>query len=101
MLEAAAILDRLDRIATELLELRAELAEQAPAATPNGASVEGDDDFAQHNMASVQAASERWNVPQDTLRCWLRSEQGLAIKSGNVWRVSVPALRRRLARRGE
>jgi hypothetical protein len=59
------------------------------------------DDLAEHNLASVQAASERWNVPGDTLRHWARHEAGRAVKSGNVWRLSVPALRRRLARRGE
>jgi hypothetical protein len=101
VLETAAILRRLDELLRQVSALRDEVAASAPPAAVNGAGSEGADDFAEYNMASVQAASERWNVPQDTLRHWCRHEQGLGVRSGNVWRISVPALRRRLARRGE
>lgn len=91
-----ALLARLDAALSEVAEVRRQVVELMPPAAANGA-----DDFAEHNVVSVQAASERFYVPQDTLRCWARREQGLGVRSGNVWRISVPALRRRLARRGE
>ena len=100
MPEAAALLERIDRCLRELQAIKGEIVALIPPTPVNGAGTEGAD-FAEHNMASVQAASSRWNVPQDTLRHWCRHEQGLGVRSGNVWRVSVPALRRRLAHRGE
>jgi hypothetical protein len=96
-----ALLLKLDEFAAELSRFRAELVALMPPAATNGAGSEGADDFEEHNVVSVQAASERWHVPQDTLRHWARHEAGLGIRTGNVWRISVPALRRRLARRAE
>lgn len=100
-----ALLGKIDALAAlaggitaALAELRAEVVAQLPPAESNGAG-DGAADFAEHNLVSVQAASARWHVPQDTLRHWLRGEAGLGIRAGNVWRVSVPALRRRLDRR--
>lgn len=97
--EAEILLAKIDGFAAELARFRAEIAALIPPTEGNG--LDADSDFAEHNLASVQAASERWHVPQDTLRHWCRHEQGLGIRSGNVWRISAPALRRRLARRGE
>jgi hypothetical protein len=56
----------------ELAELRAEVAASPPAPAVEGNGFNASHDFAEHNLASVQAASERWNVPQDTLHCWCR-----------------------------
>ena len=95
-----ALLARLDAALNEVAEVRRQVVELMPPAAANGAGTDADD-FAEHNVVSVQAASERWNVPQDTLRHWCRHEQGLGVRSGNVWRISAPALRRRLAHRGE
>jgi hypothetical protein len=96
-----AILARVDAALNELAELRRQVVALLPPPAANGSGDEGTDDFAEHNVVSVQAASARWAVPEDTLRFWCRHEQGLGVRTGNVWRISVPALRRRLARRGE
>jgi hypothetical protein len=89
--EPAAILIR-------WLDIKAAVAASLPVAEGNGADEA--DDFEESNLASIQAVSEHWHVPGDTLRFWCRSEPGLGLRTGNVWRVSVPALKRRLARRG-
>lgn len=87
-----ALLDRIDMAIRELYAIRAEVAALLPA------EVNGTDDLAEHNLISVQAASERWCIPPDTLRHKLREDGDLGVKRGNVWLVSAPRFARRLRR---
>lgn len=88
-----SLLEKVDRLAELVAELRAEV-----AAMVAEDECEKANDLADHNLISVQAASERWHIPADTLRHKLRAERHLGVKRGNVWWVSLPRLARRLRR---
>ena len=64
-----------------------------------------DDTFAGEHLIAVPIASERFGLPQDTLRLWCRLTQdspsplGEKQNSNGRWRVSVQRLRARLGHR--
>jgi hypothetical protein len=87
--EAADILARLDAAIRELLELRAEVVGgstivEAPA-----------DDLAPDNLLDTTSAAARFNYPRNTVTKWCR-EEGLGVRRGGRWLVSIPRLQRRL-----
>ena len=60
------LLRRLDLVLSELADIRRELAPHlTPAQAAEGNGLDAGSDFAEHNLASVQAASERWKY----MRC--------------------------------
>ena len=71
MLEAAAILARLDAIMREVAALRDEVAASLPppVAEGNGLDV---DDLAEANILDTWAASIRFGFPRDTIAKWCR-----------------------------
>jgi hypothetical protein len=81
------LLERIDRIMAELRAVRAEVAASLPAPAAEGS---GDDP-----LIEVCTAVERFGWPSDTLRKWCR-ENGVGVKRGGRWLVSVPRLQRRL-----
>jgi Histidine kinase-, DNA gyrase B-, and HSP90-like ATPase len=93
VLEAAAILARLDAIMREVAELR------AAVAAANGAGAETadekdicivdtlGDDLADGNLLDTWAAQERFGYPRNTLALWCRKE-GLGVRRGGRWLVS-------------
>jgi hypothetical protein len=77
--EAARIqhlISRIDQLAAELQAIRAEIEAMAAEAEVD----QGDDDFRPDLMISTNAASERFAVPMDTLRSWLRHNPNLGRK---------------------
>src|SRR5262245_38416078 len=89
------LLQRLDRIMAELAELRAELVAvslPASAAEGNGLDV---DDLADTNLLDTTSAQERFGYDRHTLARWCRME-GLGVRRGGRWLVSIPRLQRRL-----
>jgi hypothetical protein len=88
------LLERVDRIMSELLELRAMVA----GAEGNGLDAEpqrhGDavvDDLADSNLLDTTSAQERFGHPRNTIAKWCRME-GLGVRRGGRWLVSVPRL---------
>jgi hypothetical protein len=92
------LLEQLEGLAAEqarvIAELRAEIAEaQAPAG--NGLD-EAADDFAGANLIDTHAAEARFGYPRNTIARWAREGDG--VRRGGRWLVSVPRVRRRVAR---
>ena len=85
MPEAEAILRRLDRVLSELLELRSEVAAQMDKG--NGLAV--GDDFAPENLLDTVAAAARFGFPRDIVARWCRESCG--VKRGGRWMASVHA----------
>ena len=92
MPEAEAILRRLDRVLSELLEIRAEVVAQMPVAKGN--ELDAGDDFAPENLLDTHTASARFGFPRDTVTRWCR--EGCGVKRGGRWMASVPRLRERI-----
>lgn len=95
MLEVATILERIDRIAAELAELRAAVA--GADADERGVSIVDTpaDDLAPEHLIEISTAVERFNRPADSLR-WLCRQRDCGRKIGGRWMVSVPRLARYL-----
>ena len=88
----------IDRILGELLELRAALAEQAADGkncAADGKNCNEDSDFAEANLLDTTSAEQRFGHPRNTLAKWARQE-GIGVRRGGRWLVSVPRLRRHL-----
>lgn len=94
-LDAAAILERVDRALAELRAIRDELAAAMPVT--NGADAASD--FAEHQLIDVPSAQIRFSILEDTLRKWARETEGtpdaVGIRCGGRWQLSIPRLRRR------
>ena len=86
---AQAILARIERLESCL--------GLAPVGEVGGDAGTGEDDFADAAMVDLGAAAARFAVEKDTLRRWCRDE-GIGIRRGGRWTVSVPRLRRHLGR---
>ena len=86
MPEVRSLLAKIDAIAYELAELRAELA--ASAAADNGA--DDADDLSPENLIDTHAAAARFGFPRDTIAKWCR--EGSGVKTGGRWLESVPRL---------
>ncbi len=96
MPEAAAILARLDAIARELAALRDEVASDLSGREPGQLSSLSDAaDLSPEMLINSIAAQERFGHPSDSIRKWCRTE-GLGVKRGGRWMVSVPRLQRRI-----
>jgi hypothetical protein len=97
MLEAAAILERIDRCIRELEAIRSELVASMPAPASNG--TDGADDFAPYRQIDAASAAQRFGLAQDRLRSWARetqgTEQAVAIRQGGRWVFSICRLQRR------
>jgi hypothetical protein len=89
VLEAEAILERIDRCLRELEAIRAEVAASMPMTEGNGLNA----DLAPDNLLDTTSAAARFNRPVDTVRYWCC--QGCGVKVGGVWMASVPRIRRR------
>lgn len=83
MLEADAILERIDQIMRELLELRDAVSRGAEAADGKGTSIvcNPGDDFTPEHLIEISTAVDRFNRPADTIRYWCRNE-ACGIKRG-------------------
>jgi hypothetical protein len=80
----------------ELRAVRDEVSASLPApAEVGGTIVPPADDLADGNLLDTHAASARFNYPTNTLAKWARTE-GLGVKRGGRWLVSIPRLQRRL-----
>lgn len=90
------LLERIDRILAELAALRAAVA-GAEAADEKGMHIVHTpaDDLSDANLLDTHSAAARFNYPTNTLAKWCRTE-GLGVKRGGRWLISVPKLRRRL-----
>jgi hypothetical protein len=77
----------LDRLIAEMQDLRAKVTGKEPA-DPFMLPIEEADD-----LVETIVASERLNVPQDTLRCWCRTRR-IGLKRGGRWLVSMARARR-------
>jgi hypothetical protein len=75
VLDAEAILARLDAIMRELVELRSAVVASmpAPATSGNGLDPDPGADFALHNLIDPASAQIRFAIPQNTLRKWARN----------------------------
>lgn len=91
------LIAKLDAILGELLELRQALIEQA--ADGKNCDVDGkksdEDDFSEGNLLDTTSAEQRFGHPRNTLAKWARQE-GIGVRRGGRWLVSVPRLRRHL-----
>lgn len=96
MTSPAGILERIDRIAAELAALRDEVAASQNA--PANEAGHGDglaDDLAAENLLDTSAAQERFGYPRNSLARMCR-EEGLGVRQGGRWMVSVPRMQKRL-----
>jgi hypothetical protein len=91
VLEAEAILERIDRAIAELQAIKAEIAASIPTTEGNGLDVSND--FA--DVIEISTAVERFNRPADTLRYWCRRE-GCGVKVGGRWMASPARIKRKL-----
>ena len=91
-MSAPDLLERIDRIAAELAELRAEVAGLFHG-VPN--LPDDADDLAADNLIDTHSAQERFGFPRNTLAKWCRTED-LGVLQGGRWLISIPRLRRRL-----
>jgi hypothetical protein len=89
-----ALLERIDRVLAELLELRAAVANDLHPVIVVPRDNDGDD-LSDSNLIDSIAAQERFGHPSDSIRKWCRTE-GLGVKRGGRWLVSVPRLQRRI-----
>ena len=94
MPEAPNLLERIDRIMAELAALRAEIFATV-AKNVGDDVVSHDNDLSEANLLDTHSASARFNYPPNTLAKWARTE-GLGVKRGGRWLVSIPRLQRRL-----
>lgn len=89
------LLARIDRIAAELAELRAEVAATAGTIVPPVSSPDEADD-----MLDTHACSARFGFPRDTIAMWARqtagTEQAIAVRSGGRWLINPRKLRQRI-----
>jgi hypothetical protein len=90
--ELIALLRRLDVALTELGAVRDELRGflASSAAVGNGL-----DDLSDANLIDTTSAQERFNYDRHTLARWCRTE-GLGVRRGGRWLVSIPRLQRYL-----
>jgi hypothetical protein len=65
-----------------------------PVPAPDGNGLDAAD-LADGNLLDTHAAQERFGYPRNTLARWCRIE-GLGVRRGGRWLVSVPRLQRRL-----
>lgn len=87
------LLERIDRVIAELQAIRAEVAATLPAPVPaDGLDA---DDLAPEHLLDTTSAVERFNYPRQTIARWCRTE-GVGIRKGGRWMVSVPRLRARV-----
>jgi hypothetical protein len=70
--EAAAILERIDRCIRELEAIKAEISASLPRTSGNG--LDADSNFPDGSLIEISTAVERFNRPADTLRYWCRHE---------------------------
>ncbi|WP_353640931.1 hypothetical protein [Mesorhizobium sp. WSM2239] len=77
----------LDRLIAEMQDLRVKITGHEPA-DPFERPIEKADD-----LVDTAVASERLNVPQDTLRSWCRTRR-IGLKRGGRWLVSMARARR-------
>lgn len=77
----------LDRLIAEMQDLRAKIGGKDPV-DPFSLPIDDADD-----LVETLAASERLNVPQDTLRSWCRTRQ-IGVKRGGRWLISLGRARR-------
>lgn len=85
------ILAKLDAIAALVAALRAEVAGEELFVP----EVQTADDLAPEHMLDTTSAGARFNCPRNTLAKWAR-EEGIGVRQGGRWLISVPKLRRRL-----
>jgi hypothetical protein len=98
--ESAAALDGLIEAARRLLDglqaLRAGMPGEPGSEPDQGSGPE--DEFPAYDLIDTATASERFNIPIDTVR-WLCRTKGLGQKQGkNRWLASVTAFRRYMER---
>jgi hypothetical protein len=86
----AALLEKLDAAIAALIELRAELADVLKSE-----EISDTDNLAPEHLLDTTSASQRFNFPRDTLAKWCR-EEGLGVRQGGRWLVSIPKLQRRI-----
>ena len=91
-----ALLARVDAALSELAEIRRQVAALLPPVEENGLDA---DDLADGNLLDTTSAAERFSYDRHTLARWCRME-GLGIRRGGRWWVSVPRLQRRINGRG-
>jgi hypothetical protein len=88
--EQRVVADGQRRLA-RLLELRAAVAGTEEFTSPQVVA----DDLAPEHLLDTHSASARFNYPRNTLAKWCRDE-GLGVRRGGRWLISVPKLQRRL-----
>lgn len=92
----ATLLDRIDQAIREMQAVRDELAntlsnsEGILCGTENLA-----DDLSPEHLVDTTSAASRMGFPRDTVAKWAR-EEGIGVKRGGRWLVSIPRLRRRI-----
>jgi hypothetical protein len=94
MLEAAAILARLDVIQRQLDELRVKLMESMPAPAAEGNGIDEPD-----AMIDTTSAAARFSLARDTIAKMCREVDGIGVWKGGRWQVRVGAMRRHLDRK--
>ena len=87
------LLERIDRLLTELQAIRAEVEASLPAAAARGDGLA--DDLAPEHLIDTTSAQERFGYPRNTIAKWCRTED-LGVMRGGRWLVSIPRLQRRL-----
>jgi hypothetical protein len=88
---AGDLLERIDRIAALVAELRAEVAGIDLKSEANGLDA---DDLAPEHLLDTTSAQERFGYPRNTLAKWAR--EGLGVRRGGRWLLDPEKLRRRL-----
>jgi len=84
------VLLRLDRVLSDLLEVRAALAPYltpAPAAEGNVGDAHNADDLAPEQLLDTTQRGGRFNYPRNTITRWCR--EGAGVKVGGRWMASV------------
>jgi len=88
------LLERIDAAIRALQALRDEMASAMPTPSAEGSSLDADD-WADSNLLGTTLAAERFNYDRHTIARWCKAE-GLGIRNGGRWLVSIPRLQRRL-----
>jgi hypothetical protein len=88
------LLARLDAALAELRAIRDELVASMPPPAAEGNGLDAND-LEPDNLLDTTSAQERFGHPRNTIAKWCRTE-GLGVRRGGRWLVSVPRLQRHL-----